>query len=136
MEVEDRLYGIAYSFLGPIFFISLGFHITFDAFTTEGIFLLIALVIGCIIFQVVSAGGMAKIAKFSNIESLTIGIGMTGRAEMAFILAAIGLNLNVISDTRFSILIFATFILNFFATFGLKWCAVLLKRKSNYSSSK
>ena len=130
-KVEDRLYGIAYSFLGPIFFISLGFHITFDAFTTEGIFLLIALVIGCIIFQVVSAGGMAKVAKFSNIESLTIGIGMTGRAEMAFILAAIGLNLNVISDALFSILIFATFILNFFATFGLKWCAVLLKRKSN-----
>ena len=29
-KVEDRLYGIAYSFLGPIFFISLGFHITFD----------------------------------------------------------------------------------------------------------
>jgi Kef-type K+ transport system membrane component KefB len=130
-KVEDRLYGIAYSFLGPIFFISLGFHITFDAFTTEGILLLIALVVGCIIFQVVSAGGMAKVAKFSNIESLTIGIGMTGRAEMAFILAAIGLNLSVISDTLFSILIFATFILNFFATFGLKWCAVLLKRKSN-----
>jgi Kef-type K+ transport system membrane component KefB len=85
--------------------------------------LLIALVIGCVIFQVVSAGGMAKVAKFSNIETLTIGIGMTGRTEMAFILAAIGLNLNVISDTRFSILIFATC--------GLKWCVVLLKRKSN-----
>lgn len=128
-KVEDRLYGISYSFLGPIFFISLGFHITFDALTTKGIFLLIALVVGCIFFQVVSAGGMAKVAKFSNIESLTIGIGMTGRAEMAFILAAIGLDLNVISNTLFSILVFSTFILNFFASFGLKWCAVLLKRK-------
>jgi Kef-type K+ transport system membrane component KefB len=36
-KVEDRLYGIAYSFLGPIFFISLGFHITFGAFTYNGI---------------------------------------------------------------------------------------------------
>ena len=28
--VADRSYGIAYSFLGPIFFMSLGFSITFD----------------------------------------------------------------------------------------------------------
>jgi len=129
-KVEDRLYGISYSFLGPIFFISLGFHITFDAFTTNGILLLSALVVGCILFQIASAGGMAKVAKFSNIESLTIGIGMTGRAEMAFILAAIGLKMNVLDDTLFSILIFSTFILNVFASIGLKWCAVLLKRKS------
>jgi len=129
-KVEDRLYGIAYSFLGPIFFISLGFHITFESLTPQGIFLLIALVLGVIVFQIASAGGMAKIEKFSNVESLTIGIGMTGRAEMAFILAAIGLKMNVLDDTLFSILIFSTFILNIFATVGLKWCAVLLKKRS------
>lgn len=129
-KVEDRLYGIAYSFLGPIFFISLGFHITFEALNPQGVALLIALVLGCIIIQIASAGGMAKLAKFSNIESLTIGIGMTGRAEMAFILAAIGLKMKVLDDTLFSILIFSTFILNIFATLGLKGCAVVLKKKA------
>ncbi len=128
-KVEDRLYGIAYSFLGPIFFISLGFHITFGAFSNSGILLLVALVCSCVISQVISAGGMAKVAKFSNLESLTIGIGMTGRAEMAFILAAIGLKLEVIDDTVFSILIFSTFILNIIASIGLKGCAVMLKGK-------
>ena len=118
--------------LGPIFFISVGFHITFSAFTTSGILLLVTLVCGCIISQVVSAGGMARLVKFSNIESLTIGIGMCGRAEVAFILAAIGLKLEVIDDAIFSILIFSTFILNLIASLGLKGCAVLLKRnKSN-----
>ena len=129
-KVEDRLYGRSYSFLGPIVCISLGFHITFDAFTTKGVILMSALVVGCIIFQIASAGGMAKIAKFSNIESFTIGVGMTGRAEMAFILAAIGLKMNVLDDTLFSILVFSTFILNIFASIGLKWCAVMLKKKS------
>lgn len=129
-KVEDRLYGIAYSFLGPIFFISLGFHITFDGFTNNGILLLVALVCGCFISQVISAGGMARLAKFSNLESLTIGIGMSGRAEMAFILVAIGRQLEVINDTIFSILIFSTFILNIIASIGLKGCAVMLKRKS------
>jgi len=128
-KVEDRLYGIAYSFLGPIFFISLGFHITFGAFNNSGILLLVALVSSSIISQVVSAGGMARLAKFSKLESLTIGVGMTSRAEMAFILAAIGLKLEVINETVFSILIFSTFILNIIASIGLKGCAVLLKRK-------
>lgn len=133
-KVEDRLYGIAYSFLGPIFFISLGFHITFGAFTYNGILLLVALICSSVISQVVSAGGMARVAKFSKLESLTIGIGMTGRAEMAFILAAIGLKLGVINDTVFSILIFSTFILNIIASLGLKGCAVLLKRENEFSN--
>lgn len=122
-KVEDRLYGIAYSFLGPIFFISLGFHITFDAFTLNGIILLISLVVGVIIIQISSAGIMAKLSKFSNLESVTIGIGMTGRAEMAFILAAIGQKMGVLDDNLFSIIVFSTFLLNFFAIFGLKVCA-------------
>ena len=126
-KVQDRLYSIAYSFLGPIFFISLGFHIRFDVLTPNGIFLLASLVLGCFFSQVLSAGGMARLEKFSNLESLTIGIGMCGRAEVAFILAAIGLNLEIINDTMFSILIFSTFILNFIASLGLKGCAVLLK---------
>jgi len=129
-KVEDRLYGIAYSFLGPIFFISLGFHITFDAFTPNGILLLVALVLSTVISQIISAGGMARLENFSGIESLSIGIGMVGRAEMAFILAAIGLKMGAINDNVFSILIFSTFILNIFASIGLKTCAVFYK-KSN-----
>jgi Kef-type K+ transport system membrane component KefB len=125
-KVEDRLYGIAYSFLGPIFFISLGFHITFDAFTTQGAILLISLVVGVIIIQVLSAGFMARVAKFNTIESFTIGIGMTGRAEMAFILAAIGQKMEILDDNLFSIIVFSTFILNFFASFGLRYCATRL----------
>jgi Kef-type K+ transport system membrane component KefB len=128
-KVQDRLYTISYSFLGPIFFISLGFHITFEALTPDGILLLVVLVAGCFISQVLSAGGMARLEKFSKLESLTIGIGMCGRAEVAFILAAIGLKLEIIDDTMFSILIFSTFILNFIASLGLKGCAVLLKGK-------
>lgn len=130
-KVEDRLFGISYSFLGPIFFISLGFHITFEAFTPNGVILLVVLVSTSVLVQIISAGGMAKLAKFSNVESLTIGIGMVGRAEMAFILAAIGLELGAISDSVFSILIFSTFILNIIASFGLKGASMLLKRNQS-----
>lgn len=130
-KVDDRLYAIAYSFLGPIFFISLGFHITFEALTVQGIILMMCLVIGVIIIQIISAGSMAKLAQFSTVESITIGIGMTGRAEMAFILAAIGQKMQILDNNLFSIIVFSTFILNFFATFGLKYCAGVIKRNQD-----
>jgi Kef-type K+ transport system membrane component KefB len=53
--VQDRTYGIAYSFLGPIFFISLGFQITFDISLAE-IGFVIALTSVFIVGQILSAG--------------------------------------------------------------------------------
>jgi Kef-type K+ transport system membrane component KefB len=79
---------------------------------------------------------MARHAKFTKVESLTLGIGMVGRAEMAFILAAIGLKLGAIPDAIFSILVFATFLLNILASIGLKAAAVLLKKEKNKNLKK
>ncbi len=131
-KVEDRLYGIAFSFLGPIFFISLGFHITFDCLSTSGLWFIISLTIACVIGQIISAGGMARLIKFSWVESLTVGVGMCGRAEMAFILSALGLSMGAIDSKIFSVLIFTSFLLNMITPVGLKGCAILLRsRKSN-----
>ena len=130
-KVEDRLYGISYSFLGPIFFISLGFHITFDVLTGPGVWFVIALTVICFIGQVVSAGGMARLIRFTWIESLTVGVGHAARAEMAFILASIGLSMGAIDGNVFSILIFTAFLLNIMTPIGMKGCAILLKREAD-----
>jgi Kef-type K+ transport system membrane component KefB len=127
-KVEDRLYGISYSFLGPIFFISLGFHVTFEAILGNGLWLLLALTGACAVGQVVSAGGMALVAGFSRMESLTIGVGMMGRAEMAFVLASIGFHMEIISSEVFSILLFTTFLLNLLTILGIKVCALKLAK--------
>ena len=127
-KVEDRLYGIAYSFLGPIFFISLGFNMTFESLKGPGLLFVIALTVACAVGQIISAGGMARRLNFSWPESMVVGIGMCGRAEMAFILASLGLQSGAIDTTTFSVLIVTTFLLNIFTIIGLKWCAVHLKR--------
>jgi Kef-type K+ transport system membrane component KefB len=119
-KVEDRLKGIAYSFLGPIFFISLGFHISFDALTGAGLLFIITLTLACFAVQVVSAGGMSLRLGFSPVESLTVGIGMCGRAEMAFVLASIGLSMGVLDEAVFSVLIFTAFLLNLITPLGLR----------------
>jgi len=120
-KVEDRLDSIAYTLLGPIFFISLGFHITFEALSGAGLWFVIILTAAVAIGQILSAGGMARLVRCSWSESLTVGVGMCGRAEMAFVLASIGLSIGTIETNVFSVLIFTTFLLNIFASVGL-WC--------------
>ncbi len=124
--VKDRAYGIAYSFLGPIFFISLGFSITFDI-STAGIGFLMTLTMAVIVGQILSAGGMALRMGLPKREALTVGVGMCGRAELAFILASLALAKGAIDEAIFSVLIFTAFVLNLFTPLALKGCAVLLQ---------
>jgi Kef-type K+ transport system membrane component KefB len=128
-KVEDRLFGISYSFLGPIFFISLGFHITFDALSATQLWFIIVLTSACVVGQIISAGGMARLLKFSSVESLTIGVGMCGRAEMAFVLASLGMSIGALDAQVFSVLVFTIFLLTLITPVGLKGCAVLLERQ-------
>ena len=127
--VNDRAYGIAYSFLGPIFFISLGFSITFDI-SPAGVGFIVGLTLAVIVGQTASAGSMALRMGLPFREALTVGVGMCGRAEMAFILAALALTEGAIDQGMFSILIFTAFLLNLFTPLALKGCAVLLKGRA------
>ena len=127
--VADRSYGIAYSFLGPIFFMSLGFSITFDI-SPSGVAFVVVLTGAVIVGQVVSAGGMARRIGLSAREALTVGVGMCGRAELAFILAALALAQGAIDSSIFSVLIFTAFVLNLFTPLALKGCSVLLEGRT------
>ena len=124
--VNDRAYGIAYSFLGPIFFISLGFSISFNI-SASGVAFIALLAVTVIAGQVLSAGSMARRIGMPWREALTVGVGMCGRAEMAFILAALALAQGAIDQATFSILIFTAFLLNLFTPLALKGCSVLLE---------
>jgi Kef-type K+ transport system membrane component KefB len=128
-KVEDRVYAIAYSFLGPIFFISLGFHITLDVLTGPGLGFLLTLTGTVLVGQVLSAGGMARLVGFGRVEALTVGVGMCGRAGLEFVLSALGLALGVIDVETFSVLIFTAFLLSLITPAALKGCAVLLSRR-------
>jgi len=63
-------------------------------------------------------------------EALTVGVGMCGRAEIAFILAALALAQGAIDKPSFSALIFTAFLLNLFTPLALKGCAILLEGKA------
>jgi Trk K+ transport system NAD-binding subunit len=55
---------------------------------------------------------------------------MCGRAELAFILAALALTQGAIDASVFSVLIFTAFLLNLFTPMALKGCSVLLEGRA------
>lgn len=125
--VNDRLYGLSYSFLGPIFFISLGFNITFDL-PSHFIWFLVVLTLSVLVGQILSAGLMAKRKDFTWAESFTIGVGHCARAEMAFIIASLGIEMGALDKNVFSVIVFTAFLLNLLAPVMLKMCTAFLKR--------
>ena len=120
-KIEDRLFGLSYSFLGPIFFVSLGFHVDFAAFTDPATLgFLMAILFVAIFGKVVGAGIIAKLAGKSTRDAGVIGFAMNGRGAVELILASIGLEFGIITPEIFSILVCMAFVTTFITPIGIK----------------
>lgn len=111
-------------FLAPIFFVTAGFAVSLDVFTTD--LGLLVLVVG-----LATVGKIAGTALFylptghGWREGLTVGAGMNGRGAVEIIVAQIGLSMGLIDQNIFSILvfmaIFTTATVPVFLKWGTKW---------------
>lgn len=106
---------IAFSWIGPVFFVVLGTKIVFewDIFIAVIPYTLTFLA-GLFVAQVVSAGLAARyIGKYTKEESLMIGFGMLGRAELAFVVMGIAyVEYSIFTTEVFYTLMFTAFWLN------------------------
>lgn len=129
-KIEDRLFGLSYSFLGPIFFVSLGFHVDFGVFKDATTLpFLIAIILAAILGKVVGAGFMAYFSGQPARESLVVGFSMNGRGAVELIIAVIGLNLGLIGPTVFSVLVFMAFFTTLMTPITLKYLLKSLGKK-------
>ncbi|MCB9989529.1 MAG: cation:proton antiporter [Rhodospirillales bacterium] len=106
---------VAFSWIGPVFFVYLGTQIVFDWDVFVSVIpKTIILVLSLFVAQVLSAALAARYtAGFSSVESLMIGFGMLGRAELAFVVMSIAyLEKSIISTEVFYTLMFTAFWLN------------------------
>ncbi len=108
-KISDRFVSITYGFLGPIFFVSLSFHVTFSIFRTH-LLLTIALLLAAVIGKMLGAGSGALASGMNRKEAVLIGMAMNGRGAVELIVASIGLKLGLINDQIFSILVLIAFI--------------------------
>jgi len=127
-KIEDRVYGLAYSFLGPIFFASLAFHLDFSAFKTAALFAVVIVIVATA-GKVIGCGIAARLTKLKRMESLGIGLAMNSRGAVELIIASIGLELGVIGTEVFSILVVMAFATTIISIVGLKPIVKHFQRK-------
>lgn len=90
-KIEDRVFGISYSFLGPIFFASVGMMVSLSALSSH--FILVILLVLLVIVGQVSGSGLILSAFSQRVpikKALKIGIGLLGRGGTEIIVAGIG----------------------------------------------
>lgn len=111
-KIQDRYVSITYGFLGPIFFVSLSFHITFGIFSTH-LLLIVVLLAVAVVGKSLGSGLTAYASGMTRPESTMVAFAMNGRGAVELIIASIGLELGIINNEIFSILVVVAFITTF-----------------------
>lgn len=115
---------VAFAWIGPIFFVNLGAKLVLDTDILLSIINATMLLTFSIIFaQIISAGLAARYTgKFNFVESMMIGFGMLGRAELAFVVLDIGyVDYQIFSKEVFYTLMFTSFALNIAVPLTIKF---------------
>ena len=99
--IASKINITSYMFFTPIFFASMGIKTIVTDMSTELILFTIALLLVAILSKIIGCGFGAKLCGFSNMDSLTIGVGMISRGEVALIVAQKGEQAGLISDSLF-----------------------------------
>jgi Kef-type K+ transport system membrane component KefB len=108
-EAFESVSLIGHSFFIPIFFVTMGMQFDLGTFPSMGFFALVFIIMA-IVGKIIGCGSGAKICGFTLRESLSVGIATVPRAEVALIIANIGLKYNVISSNIASTIIVMTMV--------------------------
>jgi Kef-type K+ transport system membrane component KefB len=130
-RLHDRFFNIIYGFLGPIFFVSLSFHVNMNLPAQDWWFL--AAIIGVAIIGKVGGCALPVMIMRRNLaEASVIGLGMNGRGAVELIVAKAVLLLSyslmasqaitepLLTQSQFTILILMAFITTFLTPLALR----------------
>lgn len=118
-KIEDRFFGISYSFLGPIFFVYVGMTISFEILSEKPLLLLL-LFLTVLFTQILGSGLAAKyIGKYNTKDSINTGVGMIGRGGTEIIVAGIGFHQGLLPIELFSAVVEIAFLATFLMPFLL-----------------
>lgn len=116
--ISEKVNVIGYGFFIPIFFAYIGVSTRLGAITQAGV-MSIAFILIAIFGKILGCGAGAR-PWFDNRKSIAIGVGMIPRAEVALIMATIGLEAGAIDDRIFVMTILLVFVTNLLTPILLK----------------
>jgi len=103
--VVHRVRGISQGFFVPFFFVGVGLQFDFNAFQIVGLFAVV-LLISLLISQTIGGFVGGKLSGFNWRDSLIIGVSLIPRNELALVVTAIGLKMDILKPEIFSALVF------------------------------
>lgn len=103
--IESGVRSLAYGFFVPVFFVDIGLRINILAMDVNAIWIILAVSAVSILGKILGAGLGARLSKFTNLESLQLGIGMVSRGEVGLIVANVGLSQGLLTADTFSAII-------------------------------
>lgn len=119
-KLSHEVHRISSIIFTPIFFVAIGLGVDLRAAISAlgiGIILVVLGALG----KIIGCGFGAKISGFGNKEALQIGFGMVPRAEVAIIIANLGLAINVINEKQLASVIMMVLITTLITPSLLKW---------------
>jgi Kef-type K+ transport system membrane component KefB len=103
--LEQKLSGIGYGFLVPIFFINVGMQFDLAALRKEGVYLVLIPTLLLIAFVVKLAPSLLLIVRHSLRDSISAGVLLSSRLSLIIAVAAVGLELGLIDTAMESAII-------------------------------
>ena len=95
--IQSKYEPLSYLLLTPVFFACIGINAQVDGLNGSMVVFTAALLLVSVISKLVGCGLGAKLCRFTNRESIQVGVGMVCRGEVALIVANRGLSLGVLS---------------------------------------
>lgn len=119
-KLSHEVHKISSVIFTPIFFVSIGLGVNLKAAIGALGIGLVLVVLGSL-GKIIGCGFGAKVSGFANKEALQIGFGMVPRAEVAIIIANLGLVINVINEQQLAAVIMMVLITTLITPSLLKW---------------
>jgi len=127
---EEKLEPIS-EFLVPFFFLQIGFMVSVDSMTGEGV-LIIAIALTLLAIITKYAGSWLGARSMGKGSANIVAMGMIPRGEVGIIIASIGITTGVLSDSLFATVVFMALATTLVAPYLIRWA---VKRKGNWKGA-
>jgi Kef-type K+ transport system membrane component KefB len=108
--LEEKTHVLSYMLFTPVFLANIGIQTSFDGMNGRLVLFTVLLVAASLLSKLIGCGAGAKLSRFTNRESMQVGVGMMARGEVSIIIAGIGIGAGYMSSRLFSSIIIVVII--------------------------
>ena len=120
--VAKKVTAASYLVFSPVFFAGIGLRTDLSELNSKIIVFALVLAFGAVITKIIGCGAAARICRMTNHESLTVGVGMVARGEVALMVAQKGISAGYINESVFPAIVLCVVVAALVTPVLLKLC--------------